>query len=59
MRTILIRDIMENVIVHITKTIRAGEKLNTYLESASKILSRPPIHMLDEKTLSTSDIGQG
>ena len=38
----------------ITKTIRAREKLNTYLESASKMLSRTPIHMLDEKTLLTS-----
>ena len=46
----------KTLITRITKTVRDREKLNTYLESASKMLSRTPIRMLDEKTLLTSVI---
>lgn len=52
----IIYEIWKNVISLITKTIRAGEKLNRYLESVRKMQSRPPIQVLDEKTLLTSVI---
>src|SRR3981189_2572445 len=44
----------KTIISLISKTRRAGENLSTYLESALKILSSPPIQVLDEKTLLTS-----
>jgi hypothetical protein len=43
--------IQKTIIGIISKTVRAGEKRKTYLESAFKILSSPPIQVLDEKTL--------
>ena len=46
----------KTIISLISKTRRAGENLSTYLESALKILSSPPIQVLDEKTLLTSVI---